>query len=295
MSLKQVFCLMGILAGGFILCLFSLAGLFTRERVVQSIESPRIFESLRYMVKNKPLMLLILANVLGTIGGFAGIIQNYYFLVTLGFASLSIVASLPGMASGYLMYFFIPKLQKRFNNKQIMFINLISRFIISAIVYAIGVKHYEETKVVVPLLMVQNFFFSAMDSINMVIPTEMIGDTVDYMEWKTGKRNEGLNFSVLTFVSKISNSASSSIGAIILGIVGIQMVGEQIVPNVGGVNTNFRLFTFFTIVPSALKLFQLIPYFFYDLVGDKQKQIHDDMRVRREQATKEASEAEREE
>src|SRR5699024_12277343 len=45
--------------------------------------------------------------------------------------------------------------------------------------------------IIVPLLALQGVFTSAIGSINMVIPTKMIGDTVDYMEWKTGERNEG--------------------------------------------------------------------------------------------------------
>lgn len=292
MNLREVFCLMGFLAGGFVICLFSLAGVFTRERVVQSTDEPSISDSIKVMFKNKPLVLIIVANILGTIGGFTGIIQNYYYLVTLGFASLSIVASLPGIVSGYAMYFFIPKLQKKWNNKQLIFITLIFRFFVSGIVYLIGIKSYDNAKVIIPLLMVQNLFFSATDSINMVVPTQMVGDTVDYMEWKTGKRNEAMSFSALTFISKITNSVSSAVGTLVLGIVGLATVGDEIVTNIDGVNTNFRLFTFFTIVPTALKLLQLIPYFFYDLVGDKQKMIREEIRIRREQASKEASMAE---
>lgn len=48
-----------------------------------------------------------------------------------------------------------------------------------------------------------------------VMQTVMLADAVDYGEWKTGERNEGTIFSMLTFLSKIANGLSQ---AIIFGV-----------------------------------------------------------------------------
>ena len=56
----------------------------------------------------------------------------------------------------------------------------------------------------------------------------MIGDTVDYMEWKTGKRNEGVSFSVLTFVGKLTGSLSTSVGTALLPLIGLTLLKMQL-------------------------------------------------------------------
>ena len=38
--------------------------------------------------------------------------------------------------------------------------------------------------------------------INNVITYALIGDTVEYLEWKTGERAEGICFSMQTFINK---------------------------------------------------------------------------------------------
>jgi Na+/melibiose symporter-like transporter len=158
------------------------------------------------------------------------------------------------------------------------------------LVFLIGMKHYNDFKVVVPLLLIQNFIFSFFNTINMVIPTEMIADTIDYMEWKTGERNEGVSFSVLTFVGKLTGSVASSLCTAILPLIGLtyNKVGTESV-TVKGDNTDLMIWAFFTVIPYLLGLIALIPYFFYDLNGKKLKQIRADMEVRREQKSKEVS------
>ncbi|MDE6154800.1 MAG: MFS transporter, partial [Eubacterium sp.] len=141
------------------------------------------------------------------------------------------------------------------------------------------------------LLMIQNFIFSFFNTINMVIPTEMIGDTVDYMEWKTGERNEGVSFSVLTFVGKLTGSLSTSLGTALLPIIGLSFTtnsaGEQI--TVKGDRTDLYVWALFTCIPYLLGLLSIIPYLFYDLTGEKLEKIRADMKIRRENLSKEVS------
>lgn len=57
--------------------------------------------------------------------------------------------------------------------------------------------------------------------INNVITYAMIGDTVEYLEWKTGERAEGICFSMQTFINKISMAVGAFIGVMAYGISGI--------------------------------------------------------------------------
>ncbi|MCM1114628.1 MAG: glycoside-pentoside-hexuronide (GPH):cation symporter [Clostridium sp.] len=290
MSLPQVFCLISIIAACFIICLFSLAGIKCRERVVQTVKDPSVLAGFKVLLKNKPLLMIVIGNVLGTLGGIAGAFETYYYAEVINLNSLKLVITLPGTIFGFVTYLLIPKLKKKLDNKQIVFLNGIVRAVVSVIVFLIGMRHYNDFKVVVPLLLIQNFIFSFFNTINMVIPTEMIADTIDYMEWKTGERNEGVSFSVLTFVGKLTGSVSASICTVLLPIIGLtyKSVGTERIA-VKGDNTDLLIWAFFTVIPYILGLVSLVPYFFYDLNGKKLKQIRADMEIRRAENSKAVS------
>ena len=292
LTLSQDFLILAVIAAFLIVTLFSLAGRKTRERVVQTIREPSVLEGFKVMFKNKPLMLIIAGNVIGTLTGLAGVFRTYYYSEVLNLSSAVLWISLPGTAFGFLTYLLIPKLKRKLDNRQIVMLNIIVRFITGLATFIAGLKFYNTSVLAISIvLMVQNFIFSFFDTINMVIPTEMIGDTVDYMEWKTGERTEGVTFSVLTFVGKLTGSVSTSIGTALLAVIGLSFTtneaGQQVA--VKGEKTDLYIWALFTLVPWALGLLSLIPYFFYDLTGKKLETIRTEMEVRREELTKEVS------
>ena len=119
-----------------------------------------------------------------------------------------------------------------------------------------------------------------------VITYAMVADSVDYLEWKTGERNEGMGFSILTFISKLTGSLSSAIATAIIPIIGPQEVGQDMVLNeASGINTRFWLWGLITAIPAVLGLIQLIPYHFYDLEGEKLTMIQTEVQRRREEAS----------
>ncbi|MGN1202229.1 MAG: MFS transporter, partial [Eubacterium sp.] len=291
-TLSQDFLILAVVAAVMILGLFSLAGRKTHERVVQSVKEPSVLEGFKVMFRNKPLLLIILGNVLGTLAGLAGVFQTYYYSEVLNLNSAVLWINLPGTIFGFLTYLLIPKVKKKFDNRQIVMLNLICRFIVGTLVFLAGLKFYNSNIIVISiLLMIQNFIFSFFNTINMVIPTEMIGDTVDYMEWKTGERNEGVSFSVLTFIGKLTGSISTSLGTALLPVIGLTFTtnaaGEQI--TIKGDHTDLFVWALYTFIPYVLGMLSIIPYLFYDLTGKKLETIRADMKVRRENLSKEFS------
>lgn len=75
-----------------------------------------------------------------------------------------------------------------------------------------------------------------------VMQTVMLADAVDYGEWKTGERNEGTIFSMLTFLSKIANGLSQ---AIIFGVFALVKfdADSDILPTAQAL-TSFKLLLF---------------------------------------------------
>ncbi len=284
LSLSQVFLLMSILSATYGMGLFSLAGFCTKERVVQTVKEPSILDGFKALVRNKPLLLIVIGNVLGAVGGIGSFFQAYYYSEVVQMNSLTIIITLPGTILGFITYLLIPKVKEKFDNRQIIFLNGFVRLIVGIIVFLVGVKCFTNLWVVVPLLMIQNFLFSFFNTINMVIPTEMIGDTIDYMEWKTGERNEGVSFSVLTFVGKLTGSISGTLGNLLLPIIGlsfVQISATETMTVKAYDYTDTLIWAMFTLAPAILGLLPLIPYIWYDLTGDKLKQVRVEMAERR--------------
>jgi GPH family glycoside/pentoside/hexuronide:cation symporter/probable glucitol transport protein GutA len=298
-SLKQVFAFLGFLAALFCVGLFSLAGLFTKERVVQSVQEDSIIEGFKYLFKNKPLLLMILGNVLGTVSSVATVFGSYYYNEVLNLMSMNVIVSLLGSIGGYLAYIILPIIKRKLDNRQIVFFTAITKAVIGTICFFIGMNNYDKWYIAVPILAVQNIVLMFVGTINQIVPTEMIGDTVDYMEWKTGVRNEGISFSVQTFVGKLTSSVSTSIATALLPVIGYIVTTNTLADgttetisqctSAGGHPTEFWLWTFFTIIPNVAGLISVIPYFFYDLRGEKLEKIRSEMKVRREQLSKEVS------
>ena len=282
-TIAQVFLFLAIFAGTFGMFLFSLSGLCTRERVQHSNEEPKLLDCFIYMFKNKPLLLLVISNILSAFEGIGGHFSQYYYKISLGVASLSLLVGIPGTLTGWLTYAIMSKLEKRFRSKQIVVGVSIFNTSITVLVFLIGSRNYTNMAVIAPLMAILGVFNSVSASIKAVIPTKMIGETVDYMEWKTGIRNEGMAFSVLTFVGKLTGSLSKVLATLIVPFVGLKGVGEELVlsPNTT-VNTRFWLWALITVIPSVLGLLALIPYKLYDLEGEKLERIQKENRERNE-------------
>lgn len=284
LSLSQVFFVLSIIAGTFGMYLFSLAGTKTKERVVYVNDEPKLSECFAFLFKNKPLMLIMASNLISVLGGIGGTFGVYYYYNVLGVNSLSLLAGLPGTLMGWATYPLMTKLEKRWTSRQIIVRMALMNAGVNVLVFLLGSRHYTEMGVVVPLFMIQGVVGAINGSICAVIPTKMISETVDYMEYKTGKRNEGMAFSVLTFMGKLTGTLATALGTALIPLVGLvrDSASEMMVISESSpINTKFWLWALVTIIPAVLGLLNLIPYKFYDLEGEKLAMIQKEVQERR--------------
>ena len=292
-GLRTVFLLIGVIAAVFGGGLFSLAGIFTKERVVQSARQPSIKESFKVLLHNKPLLLIVLSNMLMSAGGLYNVFTTYYFAEVVQLNSLKLLIDIPGGAVGIGTYPFIPAIKRRFDNKQLMIIHFISKAAIGIICFFAGFRHYARKAVAVPVLMLLNIVISIVNTVKNIITTEMIGDTIDYMELETGERNEGVSFAVSSFFSKITSSVSTAIATAVLPVIGLTyktVNGRQVA--VKGARTDFYIWMFYVLVPQLVNVLGVIPFFWYNLTGKRLADIRGQLAERREQMVAEISEAE---
>lgn len=90
----------------------------------------------------------------------------------------------------------------------------------------------------------------------LVLESAMIADTIEYAQWKTGQRREGLISSTQTFVSKLCLALSGGLIGLILTVTGYAP---------GQVQTGTTLSAFYgimTLVVAAAFALAMIPMFF---------------------------------
>lgn len=292
-GLKTVFLLIGVISAALGGGLFSLAGIFTKERVVQSARQPSIIEGFKVLIHNKPLLLIVAGNMLMSAGGLYNVFTTYYFAEVLKLNSLKLLIDIPGGAVGIGTYPFIPAIKRRFDNKQLMIIHFIAKAAVGIVCFFAGFRQYANKFVAVPVLMLLNIVISIVHTVRNIISTEMIGDTIDYMELKTGKRNEGVSFAVSSFFGKLTGSVSTSIATAVLPRIGLiyeTVNGEQVA--VKGEKTDFYIWMFYVLVPQLVNALGVIPYFWYDLTGKRLAEIREQLAERRERMIAQRDEAE---
>ena len=124
-----------------------------------------------------------------------------------------------------------------------------------------------------------------------LIQKEMEAETVDYIEYKTGTRVEGVMLSIMSFTGKIENTFSASIGLRVLGLTGYISHEEGSVAQ--NHPTNLALFFMTILVPALGYLLMLIPMHFYNITGESHRQMMEEIKQRREALRQEiATEAE---
>ncbi len=292
-SLRTVFLLIGVISAVFGGGLFSLAGIFTKERIVQSARQPSIIEGFKVLIHNKPLVLIVLSNMLMSAGGLYNVFTTYYFAEVLKLNSLKLLIDIPGGAVGIGTYPFIPAIKRKFDNKQIMIIHFISKAAVGIVCFFAGFRHYTSKAVAVPVLMLLNIVISIVNTVKNIISTEMIGDAIDYMELETGERNEGVSFAVSSFFGKLTSSVSTSIATAVLPRIGLsyKTVGGQQV-SVKGEKTDFYIWMFYVLIPQLVNALGVIPYFWYNLTGKRLESIRAQLALRREELLAELESAE---
>lgn len=124
-------------------------------------------------------------------------------------------------------------------------------------------------------MLIVNFVATLVIGPTPAIVWAMYADCVDYGEWKFGRRTTGLIFSGVIFSHKTGLAIGAGLAGWILGWFGFIANVEQ------SANAIFGIRLMFSVVPSVLLLLAAISILFYEISPKLQKQIEEDLEVRR--------------
>ena len=185
-------------------------------------EKVNLFKSIGAFMKNRPAV----GCTIAAMGMFLGM-QSASTANTIMFATHFGQASLSGLVQmvGFLpMFLFMPlatKLVKKFGKKEVASIGSIAGLIGGAIlcIFPICPKNIQLIVYMIGLV----FFGLGMGFYNCV-SWAMMGDAIDYSEWKTGKREESVVYAIHSFFRKLAQGIGP---AAVIAIMGTSLIGYE--------------------------------------------------------------------
>ncbi|MCC5466884.1 glycoside-pentoside-hexuronide (GPH):cation symporter [Pelosinus baikalensis] len=199
----------------------------------------------RSVFTNRPLLALILMTIF-TISAYniKSAMMIYYCQYNLGDISLMPYISFITIGCSCLGITLIPKLTKRFGKKNTALIG----FGVSVVADLINF--------LIPGDLVTFTILASIAFIGISIPNGVtwafVSDSIDYGEWKTGERREGITYSFFNFARKIAQSVSGFASGIGLSIVGYVPNVQQTEKALGGIKGLLLLYPAVTISCAAL-------------------------------------------
>lgn len=270
----------------------------TTERAHHNSESPSVKECFSLLFKNRPLLMLFLCNIFFVLCKVAEQVSFYFvadLMFNLKYNAVIDVVKFPGfLLAGILVPKIVEKLGRKADSRrfyQVCCISAIALHVLFAVLTFKGLLQREAGTSVSLLTGIVVCAFTCLTTIPLefknLMQKEMEAETVDYIEWKTGTRVEGIMLSIMSFTGKIENTFSSSIGLAILGFVGYKSHTEGNL--IQSASTNNMLFFLTTLLPAVGYLLMLIPMHFYNITGDGHRQMMKEIKERREKRTAEQS------
>ncbi len=185
------------------------------------------------------------------------------------------VASAVGMMGTMLA---VTPLIKKFSYKQIIIVTSLIGAAASLAMWFIGYEHFWAC---VPCLVLSTIPCGAIN----VCAFAMIGDCLDYMEWKTGRRLTGMGSAIQSFVTKFGNALSTSFIILMYIIVDLDVssISAKITANPLDMSNSIRtgMFSIVSLIPAISLLVCIIPMFFYNITGEFKERMEKELAQQR--------------
>lgn len=185
------------------------------------------------------------------------------------------VCSAVGMMGAMLA---VTPLIKKFSYKQIIIVTSLIGSAASLAMWFIG---YDNFWGCVPCLILSTIPCGAIN----VCAFAMIGDCLDYMEWKTGRRLTGMGSAIQSFVTKFGNALSTSFIILMYIIVDLDVssFSAKVTANPLEMSNTVRtgMFSVVSIIPAISLLVCIIPMLFYNLTGEYKERMERELAEQR--------------
>lgn len=251
--------------------LFFLGFKNTKERNGTMDNPPSLGHNLKLLFKNKPLMLIVLSGI----GGAGRMLFTYtgglYFAkYIMGAESMYALFTMAVVPGGLIASLLVPWFTKKFGKRNTYIWSHIVGGVAMLLAFVIGIAcdhgNYS-SPVTTVVLMIALVIAGIPSGFGNILTYAMIGDTVEYLELKTGERAEGICFAMQTLINKIGMAVGAFVGLIAYAALDVE-VGNAAQVSASGKDT---MWTILVLVAAISFFLTVIPLFFYKF-NEKQQQ-----------------------
>jgi GPH family glycoside/pentoside/hexuronide:cation symporter len=263
--------LYGIIAVGFTLISFA----SVRERIEQQAPKRETLRSyLRVVFANPPFLFLALATFLFmTAINMMAAVVNYYFKYNLSSEGLIPIAFLALFVTAALCIPLFVWISNRRSKRFAFALGMGALGLLLIPLYLFGER---STVLTLAIFVVAGLGMSTI----YLCPWSMIPDTVEYSEWKTGLRREGILYGAFFFCFKAGAALAGALVGLGLDLSGYQANAAQTAQTLEGIRIMISL------VPLGFIILGVIVIRFYSITAQRHQQILTEIRARSEPPTR---------
>ena len=260
-----------------------------RVRLVKpEAQQTSILECFKLLFQNKMLLLVTLANLFGSFAFGNNLITYFfkymfpddYFGGFIGALGLTTIYGAITYAPSFLGMIFADKLKKLCGGyRNLLIVIQLCTIVGKVAAFLIG---FEGNNMLIGMVIMA--VLSIPSGASGIAQTSLFCDSVDYMEWKTGKRTEGVTFAMQTFFTKISSGITGGLATMALGVIGYVAVED--VPGAVHYGTQGETFENWIwpltmLTPAIAALLYIIPLLFIKYTPEQKAQVEKELAERR--------------
>ncbi len=250
---------------------FFICGIICKEKYTEQLHANKgnteklgFLGAIKEIAKNDQLLMVVLATVLGTIcvSGRMGLLTFYIIYVVGDFMHIATFFTVMTIAQ-LVGSLFLPWGTNTFTKKGYL---IILQMVMNVGFLAMFLLPNSGIPTLLAISAVCGFCNSASG-----VCYGLVGDSLEYGDWKLGRRQEGVAASMLSFGVKIATAICGSAGVLLLAAVGYVPNAEQTEAARQGINAVVNL------LPFVIGVISLIPMLFYKLTPAKVEEIRTDL------------------
>jgi sugar (glycoside-pentoside-hexuronide) transporter len=235
--------------------IYLLAFFLTREKAIERAPEKLTFRQLfATLFKNTPLLMVVLGSILGFGRNIVQVGGAVFAKMAYGDAKYFTIIGAAIIGGIVIAAFLTPLVLRRTSSRKLVIWSSLAGAVLYVIMFFAGYQNL--------VTMVVFIFLTGLTlGIFLVVQTTLIADSVDDVEARTGVRNDGISFAMLTFVSKIMVAVATLAFGIAIVVAGYHE----------GVHVTKQMtetaWVTLTLVPAISCVLSVIPFWFYRLGG----------------------------
>ncbi len=272
-----------------------------RIRVNVNDQQESLRESFALLFKNKMMLLVTAANLCGALG-FGANLVTYFFKYKIpadflgngegiwgmiGALGLTTIYYAITSAPGFIGMMLADKMKQWFHGyKNVLIFMQICNIVTRTIAFFIG---FEGNKLWLSMLIVG--IGCIPNGATSIAQTSIFCDSIDYMEYKTGKRTEGVTFSIQTSFTKISSGITAGLAALTLHLLHYHAIDAEGVVYIGTQSQAFEswIWPLVMLTPAIASVLFIIPLLFLKYTPEERHKVEEALKERRAVAETESN------